>query len=56
MKLGIKIDERTVSRYLPKPRISPDNLRNWLAFLHDHHDGLVGMDFFTVPTVTFGLL
>ena len=56
MKLGIPIDERTVSRYLPKRRTSPDKLRNWLAFLHNHHDALVGMDFFTVPTVTFGLL
>jgi transposase InsO family protein len=56
MKLGIQIDERTVSRYLPKRRASPDKLRNWLAFLSNHRDALVGMDFFTVPTVSFGLL
>jgi hypothetical protein len=56
MKLGIPIDERTVSRYLPKRRTSPDKLRNWLAFLRNPQDRLVGMDFFTVPTVTFGLL
>ncbi|MCX6928097.1 MAG: integrase core domain-containing protein [Verrucomicrobia bacterium] len=56
MKLGIQIDERTVSRYLPKRRASPDKLRNWLAFLRNHRDALVGMDFFTVPTVSFGLL
>jgi hypothetical protein len=41
---------------LPKRRASPDKLRNWLAFLHNHHDALVGMDFFTVPTATFGPL
>jgi putative transposase len=56
LKLGIVIDERTVSRYLPKCRTSPDKLRNWLAFLRNHRDALVGMDFFTVPTVTFGVL
>ena len=56
MKLGIQIDERTVSRYLPKRRPSPDKLQNWLAFPRNHRDALVGMDVFTVPTVTFGQL
>ena len=56
LKLGIVIDERTVSRYLPRGRTSPDKLQRWLVFLRNHRDALVGMDFFTVPTVTFGLL
>ena len=56
LELGIPIDERTVSRYLPKRPASPDKLKSWLAFLHNHQDALVGMDFFTVPTVTFRLL
>ncbi len=56
LKLGIGIDERTVSRYLPRGSTSPDQLQRWLAFLHNHRYALVGMDFFTVPTVTFGLL
>ncbi len=56
LKLGFVIDERTVSRYLPRDSTSPDQLQRWLAFLHNHWDALVGMDFFTVPTVTFGLL
>ena len=56
LKLGIEIEERTVSRYLPKRRTSPDKLQSWLAFLRNHRDALVGMDFFTVPTVTFRLL
>jgi hypothetical protein len=50
------IDERTVSRYLPRGSTSPDQLQRWLVFLRNHRDGLVGMDFFTVPTVSFGLL
>ncbi len=56
LKLGLRVDERTVSRYLPRGRTSPDKLQRWLVFLRNHRDGLVGMDFFTVPTVTFRLL
>ena len=56
LKLGFVIDERTVSRYLPRGSTSPDQLQRWLVFLRNHRDGLVGMDFFTVPTVTFNLL
>jgi len=56
LKLGLRIDERTVSRYLPRGRTSPDKLQRWLVFLRNHRDSLVGMDFFTVPTVTFRLL
>ena len=56
LKLGLLVDERTVSRYLPRGRTSPDKLQRWLVFLRNHRDSLVGMDFFTVPTVTFRLL
>ena len=56
LKLGFVIDERTVSRYLPRGSTSPDKLQRWLVFLRNHRDGLVGMVFFTVPTVSFGLL
>ncbi|MBL9140024.1 MAG: hypothetical protein JNK85_29395 [Verrucomicrobiales bacterium] len=56
LKLGIVIDERTVSRYLPKRPVSVDRLRTWKAFLRNHRDGIVGMDFFTVPTGAFKLL
>jgi transposase InsO family protein len=56
LKLGLVVDERTVSRYLPRGRTSPDQLQRWLVFLRNHRDSLVGMDFFTVPTITFRLL
>jgi transposase InsO family protein len=56
LKLGVEIDERTVSRYLVRGRTSPDKVQSWLAFLRNHRDSLVGMDFFTVPTVTFRIL
>jgi transposase InsO family protein len=56
LKLGVEIDERTVSRYLVRGRPSTDKLQSWLVFLRNHRDSLVGMDFFTVPTVTFRIL
>ena len=56
LKLGLVVDERTVSRYLPRGSASPDKLQRWLVFLRNHRDALVGMDFFTVPTVSFRLL
>jgi putative transposase len=56
LKLGLVVDERTVSRYLPRGCTSPDKLQRWLVFLRNHQDGLVGMDFFTVPTAAFRLL
>lgn len=56
LQLGLRIDESTVSRYLPRGRNSPDKLQRRLVFLRNHRDSLVGMDFFTVPTVTFRLL
>jgi hypothetical protein len=43
MKLGIQIDERNISRYLPNRRASPDKLRNWFTFLRNHPDALVGI-------------
>jgi putative transposase len=30
--------------------------KRWLAFLRNHREAIAAMDFFTVPTVTFGLL
>ena len=56
LKLGFQVQERTVSRYQPKRPASGDKLKNWLAFLHNHRDGLVGMDFLAVPMATSRLL
>jgi len=28
--------------------------RRWLSFLHNHREAIAAMDFFTVPTITFG--
>ncbi len=54
LKLGIDISERTVSRLMPKHRKPPS--QTWKAFLNNHLQELVSIDFFTVPTVTFRVL
>jgi transposase InsO family protein len=57
LKLGFKISERTVARYLlrMRPRTSRSDQR-WKAFLSNHREVIVAFDFFTVPTLTFKLL
>jgi transposase InsO family protein len=54
LKLGIEISERTVSRLMPKSRKPPS--QTWKAFLNNHVQNLVSIDFFTVPTATFRVL
>ncbi|MFH1437982.1 MAG: integrase core domain-containing protein [Pseudomonadota bacterium] len=56
LKLGFSVNERTVSRYMPKRRPTPDSLQRWITFLRNHRDCLAGMDFFTVPSATLELL
>jgi hypothetical protein len=51
LKLGFTVDERTVSRYMPKRPPDPGAVQRWITFLRNHKDGLAGMDFFTVPSV-----
>jgi hypothetical protein len=54
LKLGIEISERTVSRLMPKYRKPPS--QTWRAFLNNHVQDLVSIDFFTVPTDRFRVL
>ena len=54
LKLGIEVSERTVSRLLPRRRKPPS--QTWRAFLNNHVQDLVSIDFFTVPTATFRVL
>jgi hypothetical protein len=52
-KLGFVISERSVARYLRRIRRQGDPGKRWLAFLHNHLEAMVALDFFTVPTVRF---
>jgi hypothetical protein len=34
----------------------PEPAKRWLTFLRNHREVISAMDFFTVPTITFGVL
>ncbi len=56
LKLGFDLSEPTVSRWLRKAPRTPDPAQRWLTFLRNHREAIAAMDFFTVPTLTFGVL
>src|ERR1035438_9274113 len=54
--LGFDTSERTVLRWMRRVPRSPEPAKRWMTFLSNHREGIAAMDFFTVPTVTFGVL
>ena len=54
--LGFDISERTVLRWMRKTPRSPEPSKRWAAFLSNHREAIAAMGFFTVPTITFGVL
>ena len=42
--------------YLKKRETDLSKAQSWLIFLHNHHEVIAAMDFFTVPTATFSIL
>jgi len=64
LKLGYtknQASQRTISRYLKKIRPDdPDTTKKkrqqWKVFLKNHRQYIMGMDFFTVPTISFKTL
>ena len=56
LKLGFDLSERTVSRWVRRVPKNPDSAQRWLTFLRNHREAIAAMDFFTVPTLTFGVL
>ena len=54
LMLGFEVGEATVSRYMPRRRKPPS--QTWRAFLQNHTQDLVSIDFFVVPTATFRVL
>src|ERR1700674_4536414 len=53
LMLGFDISERTISRWMPRAPRDPEPAKRWLTFLRNHREAIAGMDFFTVPTITF---
>lgn len=54
--LGFNVSERTVLRWMRRAPRSPEPAKTWVAFLSNHREAIAAMDFFTVPTLTFGML
>jgi transposase InsO family protein len=54
--LGFDISERTVLRWMRKTPRNSEQAKRWTAFLNNHREAIAAMDFFTVPTLTFGVL
>jgi len=56
LMLGFDVSERTVSRWMRRGPRAPEPVKGWLAFLRNHREVIAAMDFFTVPTISFGVL
>jgi len=56
LMLGFHLSERTISRWMKRAPRDPPPAQRWLAFLRNHREALVAMDFFAAPTITFGVL
>jgi hypothetical protein len=55
-KLGFVVSERTVARYLRSIQRRGDPGKRWLAFLRNHREAIVALEFFTVPPAAFRVL
>jgi putative transposase len=56
LMLGFDVSERTISRWMKRAPRNPEPAKRWLTFLRNHREAIAAMDFFTVPTITFGAL
>jgi putative transposase len=54
LKLGIKVSQASVSKYMVRHRWPPS--QSWRTFIVNHARDIVSIDFFTVPTATFRVL
>jgi putative transposase len=54
--LGSDISERSVLRWMRKAPRNPQPAKRWTTFLNNHREVIAAMDFFTVPTLSFGVL
>jgi hypothetical protein len=54
LKLGIDIGQTSVAKYMARRRGPPS--QGWKTFRRNHADGIVAMDLFVVPTISFRLL
>jgi len=55
LMLGFDLCERTISRWMKRAPRDPEPAKRWLAFLRNHREAIAAMDFFKVPTISFGV-
>jgi hypothetical protein len=53
---GFDVSERTALRWKQRAARRPKSGTRWATFLNHHREAIAAMDFFTVPTLTFGVL
>jgi putative transposase len=56
LMLGFDLSARTISRWMKRAPRDLEPAKRWLAFLRNHREAIAAMDFFTVPTISFGVL
>jgi hypothetical protein len=56
LMLGFDVSERTISRWMQRAPREARPTQRWRAFLANHREAIAAMDFFTVPTISFGVL
>jgi hypothetical protein len=56
LMLGFDVSERTISRWMKRVPRDPQPAKRWRSLLENHREAIAAMDFFTVPTITFGVL
>jgi hypothetical protein len=56
LMLGFDIPERTISWWMKRAPRDTQPAKRWLTFLRSYREAMAAMDFFTVPTITFGVL
>jgi hypothetical protein len=54
LKLGFRLAQSTISKYLPRHRKPPS--QSWRTFLRNHLREAIAIDFAVVSTIGFGLL
>jgi putative transposase len=54
--LGFDVSETTISRWMKRAPKGPQPAKRWLAAFAQSSEAIAAMDFFTVPTLTFGVL
>jgi hypothetical protein len=54
-ELETQLEQLAVNARRSPGRILGNHMKRWLTFLRNHREAITALDFFTVPTLTFGV-